>query len=248
MKELVSVIIPIFNPVLTSFEQKILDHCLLALHKYAFIFVVSEKAQLAGLKERYQHVDFISFNEKYFESRRSFANLLLMEGFYERFSWSEFLLVHELNSWIVKDELHYWCKQGYDFLKADVEIELGLFANLARFRGLSEEQKKSIDSNFDGNGLFLCQIERFVKTLKSKKKEAYAYRHHPDFKNPDSLFWELEPNRFVPGLRRPTKIVQKRFSKNINDQSLITSANREALSFGLTGINEENIQNLPFFG
>ena len=41
-----------------------------------------------------------------------------MEEFYERFNWADYLLIHELNSWIVKDELKYWCNQGYDFLKA----------------------------------------------------------------------------------------------------------------------------------
>lgn len=248
MKELVSVLIPILNPVLTSFEQKILDHCLAALHKYSFIFVVSEKAELSGLKERYENVDFITFNEKYFESRRTLANLLLMEGFYERFSWCEFLLVHELNSWIVKDELHYWCKQGYDFLKAEPEVQGGFLTDLTRFRGLGEEQKRALDLKFEGNGLVLCQIDRCIKTLKRKKSEAYYYRHHPDFMNSDSLFWELEPNRFFPNLRRPTKIVHKRFSKNIKGEFPVASTEREAWPFGLTGVNEENINHLPFFG
>ena len=247
MKELVSVLIPVLNPALTTFERKIIDHCLMALRKYSFIFVVSEKAEISELKEQYRNVDFVTFNEKHFKSRRSLAGLLLMEGFYERFSWSEFLLVHELNSWVVKDELHYWCKQGYDLLKAVPEIQSGFFEDLARFRGLGDAQKKLIDIRFNDNGLCLCHIERCVRTLKNKKKEAYNYRHHPDLINSDSLFWELEANRFLPNLRRPTKIVQTRFSKNISGQVPAANADREAWSFGLTGVSEGNIENLPFF-
>jgi hypothetical protein len=244
----VSVLVPVLNPVLTPIEREILDHCCVALRKYSFIFVVSESAEISELKNSYEHADFITFNEKYFESRRTLASLFLMEGFYERFSWCDFLLIHELNSWIVKDELHYWCKQGYDFLKADPEGDSGFMNDLARLRGLSLDQKRVMDVGFNDNGLFLCHIERFVKTLKRKKKEAYEYRHHPDFVNVDALFWELEPNRFLPNLRRPTPIVQKRFSRNISQKTPEPNTDREMWSFGLTGVDATNIQGLPYFG
>lgn len=242
-----SVLVPIRNPVLSSLEKKILDHCAVALRKYSLIFVVSEQAELSELKQRYQHADFITFNDKYFESRSTLASLFLMEGFYERFSWCEFLLIHELNSWVVKDELHYWCKQGYDFLKADLREEQGFFDFVNRIRGLSDGRKQLMDSDFEGNGLSLCHIERFVKTLKRKKAEAYSYRHNSLFVHSDSLFWELEPNRFLPGLRRPTKIVQKRFSIKLSESTTTGNTDREAWPFGVTGVNARNIDDLPYF-
>jgi hypothetical protein len=235
------------NPILTPFEKKVLDHAIQALRKYSFIFVVAEGPETSSLKENYAHADFVTFPDKYFESRQTLASLFLMEAFYERFSWTEFLLIHELNSWVVKDELHYWCKQGYDYLRADVEDRIGTFSNLARIRGLSEQQKKEMDRDFNFNGLAICHIERMLRTLKGKRKQAYAYRHNPSLQHKDCLFWELEANRFIPTLRRPTPIVQSRFSKNISGELPVLKQDREAWPFGLTGVSTSNIQDLPYF-
>lgn len=247
MKELVSVLVPILNPVLSPLEMQILDHGIECLKRYPFIFVMSEDAGTEQLKERYPNVDIITFNGKYFESRQTLATLFLMEGFYERFSWSDFLFIHELNSWVVKDELHYWCKQGYDYLIGDERESEGLLGNIPFINKKSDSQRKLIDSGFTGNGLYLCHIERFLKTLKAKKKEAYAYRHQSELIHRDILFWELEANRFWPYLRRPTRIVQQRFSKNIISKSAASHSDREAWPFGLTGVTSLNIDDLPCF-
>ena len=247
MKELVSVVVPILNPVLSVREQTILAHCLKALAKYPFIFVISETADFSILKEKYPAVDFISFNEKYFESRQTLASLLLMEGFYERFSWSDFLLIHELNSWIVKDELHYWCKQGYDYLRADPVIARSTLNDFVRIKGLNDQQLKAVDEAFMGNGLSLCHIARFVKTLTAKRKKAYSYRHNERLINRESLFWDLEANRFWPSLRRPTAIVQRRFSINLKAGIPVAETGRESWPFGLTGIDNFETDDLPFF-
>jgi hypothetical protein len=248
MKELVSVLVPILNTLLTPFETQLLDHCNTALSKYSLILVVSEGADVSSLTERYQRADIISFNEKYFRSRQTLSTLLLMEGFYERFSWSDFLLIHELNSWIVKDELHYWCKQGYDYLKADPIISGLVLNEFSKIRGLTEAQKTLVDMAFNGNGLYLCNIERMIKTLQSSRKIAHAYRHQTAFINGDSLFWELDANRFWPKLRKPTKIVQTRFSRKLDEKMSFTNKDREAWPFGLTDINKHNIKDLPYFG
>ncbi len=247
MKELVSVLIPILNPVLSPAEKQVVDQCVRCLHKYSLIFVVSETAITDGLRENYSHADFVTFGDKYFQSRQTLGSLFLMEGFYERFSWSEFLLIHELNSWVVKDELHYWCKQGYDYLRGDLDGETGFFDSLIIMKGFDDNQKTNMDAGFFGNGLYLCHIERFLRTLKAKKKEAYAYRRQSGLIHQDILFWELEANRYWPYLRRPTKIVQKRFSQNLALLSSVSYTNREAWPFGLTGISEQNIHDLPYF-
>jgi hypothetical protein len=247
MKELVSVVVPILNPVLNIREEKILAHCVKALAKYPFIFVISESADHSILKEKYPTVDFISFNEKYFESRQTLASLLLMEGFYERFSWSDFLLIHELNSWIVKDELHYWCKQGYDYLRANPAVSGSVLNDFNRLRGLNKNQLKIVDEAFADDGLSLCHIGRFVKTLAGKRKKAYEYRHNENLVNKDSLFWDLESNPLWPSLRRPTAIVQQRFSVNMNAGILIEKTDKESWPFGLTGIDKIETEDLPFF-
>jgi hypothetical protein len=180
------------------------------------------------VREHNEDIDVIYFPGKFFQSRQHFASLLLMEDFYDRFNWCDFLLVHELNSWIVRDELFYWCKQGYDYLKsgpvydAFPESKDGV---ITRTLGLNDEQKRLFGSGYNDNGIYLCQIERMTNTLKAKRKEAYQYRHDEELPNADSLFWDIEANRFWPYLRKPTTTVRNYFAQNavnLNERKTIT--------------------------
>jgi hypothetical protein len=245
MKELVSVIVPILDPQINPTEERLLHHCLDMLDRYPVIFITYEGADLSIIKEHNEEIDVIYFPEKYFHSRAHLASLFLMEDFYDRFSWCEFLLIHELNSWIVRDELHYWCKQGYDYLKAgplknaDIEKIDGI---VSRLKGLSDDEKRLFGRAFKDNGIYLCHIERMMNTIKAKRKEIYAYRHSENFSHADSVFWELEANRFWPHLRKPTHIVRDHFAQDAANINL-----NKTLPFALTGISKENIHQLPYF-
>jgi hypothetical protein len=240
MKELVSVLIPILNPQINPTEEKLLHHCLETLHKYPLIFITYEGADLSIVREHHEEIDVIYFPKKYFESRNALANLFLLEDFYEQFNWCEYLLIHELNSWVVRDELYYWCKQGYDYLKAGPVSDLN-DNMLSRIVGLKEREKRLFGQGYTDNGIYLCQIERMTKTLQSKRKQAYQYRHS-DLPQADSLFWDLEANRFWPYLRKPTEIVRNHFAQNASQLN-----NTKNLPFALTGISRANIQHLPYF-
>jgi hypothetical protein len=235
MKELVSVLIPILNPEINPTEEKILHHTLGTLEKYPLIFITYEGADLSIVKEHNEDIDVVYFPKKYFGSRSHLATLFLLEDFYDRFNWSEFLLIHELNSWVVRDELYYWCKQGYDYIKAEPFFKHDQAAPdqfVRRLSGLNEQEKILFGKGYADNGLYLCRIERMT----------YDYRHNEALPNADSLFWELEANRFWPNLRKPTNVVRNHFAQNALDIK-----NPAALPFALTGITRTNIQDLPYF-
>lgn len=244
MKELVTVIIPILDPQINPTEERLLHHALQILSEYPVIFVAGEGADLSIVREHSENIDVVHFPKRFFESRQHLGQLLLMPDFYDRFNWCEFLLIHELNSWIVKDELHYWCKQGYDYLKArpaatGIENTPGIFK---RISGLSEEEKRLFGAGYAGNGLYLCRIERMTGTLKSKRGVAHRYRHNATLPNADSVFWELEANRFLPHLRKPTDAVRSHFA-----QFGVQYQNGTTLPFALTGISRDNEHEIPYF-
>jgi hypothetical protein len=244
MKELVSVIIPILDPQINPTEEKLLQHCLETLHNYPIIFITYQGADLSIVQEHNREIDVIYFPQHYFQSRDHLAVLFLMEDFYDRFNWCEFLLIHELNSWVIRDELHYWCKQGYDYLKAAPYFpeKKPRDTILKRLLGLNVEEKRAFGQGYADNGIYLCRIEHTVKTLKSNKKESYLYRHNDRLSHADSVFWDLEANRFLPHLRKPTDIVRKHFAQNA-----LNFGNSKNQPFALTGITRENIHDLPFF-
>jgi hypothetical protein len=248
MKELVSVIIPIPDPNLNPTQERLLHHCLDALAHYPVIFITYEGADMGIINEHKEDADIICFPKEYFQSRQTMARLFLMEDFYERFSWADFLLIHELNTWVVKDELHYWCKQGYDYLKAAPLAKAGeiLPNQIALFLGLKESQKIAVGNAFEGNGLYLCHVQRMIKSLRKKEKTAYEFRHNESLKNRDSIFWETEANRIWPTLRTPTAIVRNFFCVALSDNKTFSKGEYRQLPFAFTGINSTNIENLPF--
>jgi len=250
MKELVSVLIPILNADLTIHEEKVLRHSLEALSRYPIILFTYEGADLSAFESAHNRVEVLTFKSKYFESRQTLSNLFLMEDFYTRFTWSDFILIHELNSWIVKDEIYYWCKQGYDYLHANPikksDSKNSIINDFSRIWGLNEIEKQEMGKSFENDGLKLCNVQRMIKTLSARKQEAHYYRQNENFENKDSLFWEIEANRFWPQLRKPTPIVQSRFSQNASN-ILGYADNRDAWPTGICGIDMNNLDSLPFY-
>ena len=247
MKELVSVIIPIPDPELTPTQEKSLHRCLEALARYPVMFITAEGADLAIVKEHKADADIIYFPKEYFQSRQALAKLFLLDEFYDRFSWTDFLLIHELNSWIVKDELHYWCKQGYDYLKAkpDSSDSKKLPGQVSLILGLNQNEKLNIDKAFENNGLILCNVQRMIKALRKKAKTAYQYRHDETLKHRDAVFWEVEANRIWPTVRKPTEIVRNFFCIALSTKKTSSQYTGRALPFAFTGVSKDNIDDLP---
>ncbi|QRR03737.1 DUF5672 family protein [Dyadobacter sandarakinus] len=243
MKELVTVIVPVLNPDINPVEERLLHHSLQMLSGYPLIFVTYEGADLSIVREHHEDIDIVHFPAEFFRSRDAFARLLLMEDFYLRFNWCDFLMVHELNSWIIKDELYYWCKQGYDFMKAGAagHVPGNFFQQLT---GYSPAQKEAFASGFENNGLYLCRIERMLSTLAGLKKTAYQYRHDTSLHQADAVFWKCEANRLWPRLRKPSRIVTDHFARNVAD---LAELKPDRLPFALTGITRANFNQIPFF-
>lgn len=60
------------------------------------------------------------FDESYFRSVEGYNNLCFSAEFYERFSAYEYMLICQLDAWVFRDELDYWCDKGYDYIGAPI--------------------------------------------------------------------------------------------------------------------------------
>lgn len=67
------------------------------------------------LKDKF---NYIPFDDKWFESVSTYSVFMLTKEFYEKFTSYEFLLIYQLDAWVFRNELEYWCAQGYDYLGA----------------------------------------------------------------------------------------------------------------------------------
>jgi hypothetical protein len=121
MKELVAVTIPIYKQNISEEELASLTRCLNILGKYKIIFFAPASLDTA-FYENFCHskIDFAveRFADNYFIDIPGYNRLMLSTAFYKRFNNYKYILIYQLDAYVFKDELEYWCKQGYDYIGA----------------------------------------------------------------------------------------------------------------------------------
>ncbi len=102
---------------LASFEQ-----CIKILGNHPIVMLCP--CSLDGIKymeiaEKYEvRLKFVSFEDAYFVSVKSYNRLMLSIEFYKNFLEYECILMYQLDAWVFKDELDYWCNRGFDYIGA----------------------------------------------------------------------------------------------------------------------------------
>lgn len=97
-----------------------LKQALKIFQNYPIIFICPQHFDEALLDE-YMHlhpdISFKKFDSRY--SGSSMVNSLLLTElfFYESFDY-EYMMTHHLDAYAFRDELEYWCNQGFDFIGA----------------------------------------------------------------------------------------------------------------------------------
>ena len=116
------IIIPIHKSIpdwseLISFKQ-----CFKILFKHPICVItysgldISYYTNLPAKAEAAFRIEY--FDKKYFENLAGYNRLLLSLEFYKRFKDFECILLYQLDAWVFRDELDYWCQKGYDYIGA----------------------------------------------------------------------------------------------------------------------------------
>lgn len=151
------IIIPIYNSSLKKSEVISLNQCLKILGKHPICFVTNNELNLENylsITINYEIKYYFEYFDKiYFESIKGYNKLLLNSDFYYRFKKFDYILIHQLDAFIFRDELDYWCEQGYDYIGAP------WFENFN-----SNEEGYSLWKVGNG-GLSLRKVKKFIHTL-----------------------------------------------------------------------------------
>jgi hypothetical protein len=113
-----AVIIPIYRTQLTEYELISLNQLYSLLCLHPLIVVKPKSLNLAKLKEKYPLISFESFDDHFFHGRKGYNKLMLSPQFYERFLLYDYILIHQLDAYVFRDELLHWCEFGYDYVGA----------------------------------------------------------------------------------------------------------------------------------
>jgi len=115
-KNICAVIIPVYrDPYLREGERISFERCIEILGDYDIILVHPKKLTVSS--EVLQRVKrTCCFDDSYFESISGYNRLLLSSIFYKRFTSYEYILIYQLDAYVFRDELRFWCQQGYDYI------------------------------------------------------------------------------------------------------------------------------------
>lgn len=220
MNELVTVLIPLFGLPLTPVEVFALESCQKHLGDFPITFLKSNTLSLSDeIRDMCPNADSVSFDPRYLASRQGYTKLLLSGALYDQFSWNRYLLIMELNASISRNELGYWCRQGYDFIQSFPEHDEPTSFLQSISRRLNPGRYLSTESGASAafersNGVSLRRVKAFEKLAKGKKRAINRFlTTYPDPWN-DSLFWEYYLNRWRPELITPNTLTRRHFAQN----------------------------------
>ena len=157
------VIIPIYKQKYSEREKMSLVQCCKILAKHNFLLVCPNDLDI---KEYVELLNFYKINytierfeNKFFESLKEYNQLMLDVEFYKKFSLYDFMLVYQLDAYVFRDELEYWCGKNYAYIGAPW------------FEGFNLSNRNSELLDISGNGGFsLRKISNFISILNQQKK------------------------------------------------------------------------------
>ncbi len=181
------VVVPIYRSVLTDVEKAVLAHCVRVLSAYDIVIIGPESLDHGAIDST---LGFEAFEDTYFDGIEGYNSLMLSSDFYSRFVGYDFVLIHQLDAWVFRDELLQWCAKGYSYIGAPwiekPQLDSKPIFDLTRFM-----------VNRVGNGGFsLRSIADHLQVLKRYEGLGKFFKKNED------LFWSI----VAPKLMRCYKI------------------------------------------
>lgn len=216
MKE-VAVVIPVYKVMPSESEIKSFKQCLAVLGNYPIVL-----AAPLGLDTKFydqtagKKLTCISFDKKYFLSTKGYSELLLSRLFYKNFISYTSILIYQLDAWVFRDELAYWCSLDYDYIGAPWLDAPPVATGKKPLINLSKLLENKV-----GNGGF--SLRKVKSHLKWATWAGFVFKFIP--KNED-MIWTL----FVP-FKKPSVLKALSFAFELEPEKAY-SLNGEKLPFG----------------
>lgn len=239
------VIVPIYRTDINDLEKISLAQCLRTLSGHPIVVIKPRHLDLAALPGSDRFAGVVSFDDGYFTGVQGYNRLMMSPEFYEEFLGYEFMLIHQLDVFVFRDELLDWCGRGYDYIGAPwlknfpsvgrlTAARHGMRAGLHRWfdihrRGLPSDRQLE---NVVGNGGFsLRRVEKFAALAREFRARAERYNARTEGQFNEDVFWSVEVNRRGARLKRPGHVEALSFAfENFTARSLSLTGGK--LPFG----------------
>lgn len=217
------IVVPLYKENPTIIEMASFKQLLKVLSKYDItIYTYKELDISVYLREadRLNKSLYIEYFEKdYFASIKGYNKLCLTIDFYKRVSSYKYMLIYQLDAWVFRDELEYWCNLDYDYVGAPWFTNFGAYEdgetlwavgnggfslrrNLFFINFLS--YKRPISLNIEIKKGFIAFIKSCLKYIGICNTMNWYIKHRTDWINEDFFY-----TNFIPGMSSCSALIPK---------------------------------------
>lgn len=181
--------IPVYQVVPSIAEQRSFEQALKILGNYRIALLTYRELDTSYYeKVAHEFSSYIAieyFDKKFFDSLQGYNSLCLSLDFYERFSKYDYMLIYQLDAYVFRDELEYWCNKGYDYIGAPWFEENKSYEVSAKLWAV-------------GNGGFsLRKVSTFIQLFESKQLAyCFKYLYKKTFRENKGFLWLLKAWNF----------------------------------------------------
>ena len=208
------VVIPVYTS-LKKREQYVIQNAIETLTNFDVVFICPRSFLIAETYDAFSGTPFIRFDDKYFASKDSYNLLMLLPDFYQTFQDYEYILIHQTDAFVFRNELQKWCDDGYDYVGATWYRPQKLKARRYRmfmgtyFSFLYKPQRALDyvkDNNVGNGGLSLRKVSTFIQVLNTAKIQPVLekYRTLAGGIYNEDIFWAIEVPRINKAFKKPT--------------------------------------------
>jgi len=212
---LAAVVVPIHSISLSADEHLALSQLTRVLGAFPRVAVVPQSLCADELERRYG-LRIERFPDSDFRSVADYNRLMLSRSFYERFATYRYILIHQLDAFVFRDELAHWCQQDFDYIGAPWMARWALESSwldwfkaprgwlARRLSNRSGTWLRYATVNQVGNGGFsLRKVQAFLDVLQDPPASLDLYRKAASHYFQEDIFWGIAANRWSRRIRTP---------------------------------------------
>lgn len=181
---MVVVVIPIYKSILTEYERVSLRRGLEAFRNIPICFVAPKGLTLQDYQDDYRYE---YFEQSYFYSTMTYNKLLLSPIFYERFLQYEYILIYQLDAFVLNNKLCDFIRSDYDYIGAPWLSGIKVYnSNFRACRYIDKILPFLNISNtvYVGNGgVSLRRVKKHIEILEKMRSMAVSWKENED------IFW-----------------------------------------------------------
>ena len=166
----VVIVVPMYKVNLEWYEQLALRRVVEVLDKYPIVICCPNDFDLRSTGEHYGIKRSERFANSYFKDVDSYNKLVTSCEFYERFISYKYMLIYQLDAFVFRDNLEYFCSLGYDYIGAPWIQPVGL----CRFKN------KIYHLKVGNGGLSLRRVKACIEVLKENNDILSEWHENED--------------------------------------------------------------------